>query len=128
MSDNDARSLRQRQVLFARLLPRLIDKAFELGLEVTMADGSIDTPRHYVSPDSGKIETGRDAVHLEGGCHYKRLAQDINLFRGGDWITDGGDPVWAKLAIYWEGLDSLCTSGWRFGDSNHFSVTHGGMK
>lgn len=127
MSDNDARSLRARQVLFARLLPRLIDRAFELGLEVTLADGSIDKDRRYLDP-TGDSHKGVDAVHLAGGCHYKRLAQDINIFRDGQWVADGADPIWAKLAIFWEGLDPLCTSGWRFGDSNHFSVTHGGMK
>ncbi len=66
-----------------------------------------------------------DGPHLKGGLHYKRLAQDLNLFIDGKFIQDGNHPAWKEIAKYWGLLNPLCCNGLDFGDANHFSVTDG---
>lgn len=105
-------TLREKQSLMARSLAKLILYAVSQGYEVTLGDG-------YRPDEHG---------HMPGSLHYVRLAQDLNLFINGQWIQDGQHPAWKELATFWEKLDPLCTAGFRFGDSNHFSVTDGGKK
>lgn len=56
--------------------------------------------------------------------HHKRLAQDLNLFVKGKYVTNGSHPAWKVLGEYWEALDPLCRWGGRFrsGDANHVSI------
>jgi hypothetical protein len=105
-------SLRRKQSLLVRCLGHLILFATKKGYELTLGDGL---------RKDGK-------GHREGSLHYTALAQDLNLFIDGEWITDGGDPAWTVLGTYWESLDPLCRWGGRFRsvDSNHFAVTHEG--
>lgn len=66
-----------------------------------------------------------DAVHKHGSFHHLGLAADLNLYVGGKWISDGGDPAWTRIGIRWESLHGLCTWGGRFRDPNHFSFGEG---
>ena len=76
--------LGQKQELFMRLLPRLIDKAHELGFEIRGGDlfrdprlhGAIGVKQGYGAPNS---------------CHKLKLAIDLNLFKDGAFIqtTEG---------------------------------------
>jgi len=83
------------------------------GVELTLGEG-------YVHARVG---------HMAGSLHYERLAQDLNLFVGGVYIT-GWHPVWAELGSYWRHLDPLCAWGGDFSsrDYNHFSVAYGGRR
>lgn len=119
-------TLRERQSLFCKLLGQLITWVYEQGWELTLADGSIDTPRKFRDHETHVTFEAEDAQHKRGGLHYQRLAQDLNLFVGGEFISDGGHPVWAAIGTHWESLHELCRWGGRFADSNHFSVEHGG--
>lgn len=67
--------------------------------------------------------------HMVGSLHYVRLAQDLNLFVDGKYIT-GDHIVWHQLAEFWKALDPLCAWGgdFRSRDFNHFSLAHGGKK
>lgn len=118
-------TLREKQSLFARLIAHLISHIFERGWEVTLGDGH--------------VEAGKG--HMPNSNHYIRLAQDLNLFIYGVWITDGMAPEWLELGEFWESLHPLCRWGGRFGggkapheqggrftgsDSNHFSMYHNG--
>jgi hypothetical protein len=122
-------SLGQKQRLFPMLLAQLYLHAQSQGYELTLADGSIDQRRkgQPVNGDTGPVEY-MDRVHMLGSLHYARLAQDLNLFVGGEYIADGGHPAWTELGVFWEGLHPLCAWGGRFGDGNHFSLQHGGKK
>ena len=120
-------SLREKQSLFLRLLAELIQWVYSRdGLELTLADGSIDPMRKFRSPDTGIPFVAEDAQHMRGGLHYQRLAQDLNLFMHGKWIQDGGHPEWTEIGVKWESLHPLCRWGGRFRDANHFSLEHEG--
>jgi hypothetical protein len=90
--------LRQKQVEFMKMLPRLIDKAFELGYEVTGGDLFRDSRCCYGSSRSK---------------HRQRLAIDLNLFKDGIWLTKGIDHK--PLGEWWESKGGQW--GGRFGES-----------
>lgn len=109
--------LRQKQSLFVKCLAQLYQYATFRGWEFTLAEGyigdSIDKP-------------GEDTPHKMPGNHFNRLAQDLNLFVGGEFIA-GRTDQWLELGKFWEGLHPLCRWGGHFGDYNHFSLEHEGM-
>jgi hypothetical protein len=119
-------TLREKQSAFARCLAQLIVWSFERGYEFTLADGSIDPLRKVRLPNGEVVHGCRDLVHKEAGLHYLRLAQDLNLFIGGEFIADGGHPAWADIGTRWERMDTLAAWGGRFNDANHFSFRHEG--
>ncbi len=102
-----------------RLLPRLIDKAHELGYE--LRGGELERPMfvaaHYKS--IGKSGT-------ENSLHCIRLAIDLHLFHGSKYLDKTEDH--APLGSFWESLHPLCSWGGRFQDGNHYSVMHGGIR
>lgn len=102
-----------------RLVPRLIDKAHELGFEVTVGDAYRD-PRAF-----GKV--GDDGPYGAAySCHKSKLAIDLNLFRNGDFVetTEGH----RELGEWWERQNDACCWGGRFNDGNHYSLTWQGRK
>lgn len=110
-------SLKDQQVKFAKMVPSLIEKAFELGYEVTLGDAFRD-PRVF-----GQVGTSMGYGHPKS-CHKSRLAIDLNLFKDGIFITDtkGHEP----LGLWWESIGG--TWGGRFDDANHYSLEYNGMK
>lgn len=103
-----------RQELFMRLLPRLIDKAHELGFEVRGGDLFRDPRAHgeygeslgpYGAPDSN---------------HKLKCAIDLNLRKGDSmiWSTEGH----RELGTFWETLHPMCRWGGRFNDGNHYEL------
>ena len=67
-----------------------------------------------------------DGPHLHAGGHYNKLAQDLDLFRDGQYLSATADHE--PFGIFWEGLHPLCRWGGRFKDGNHYSLEHGGVK
>ena len=106
-------TVREKQSKFVRLLGLLIEYTYFLGHELTLGEG-------YVASKTG---------HMAGSLHYIRLAQDLNLFVGGKYIT-GQHAVWDQLGAYWLSLDPQCAWGGTFKskDYNHVSLAHGGKK
>ena len=110
-------SLRQKQSRFARMVPRLLDKAHELGYEVTLGDayraekvfGALGVRKGYGHPKS---------------CHKLRLAIDLNLFKGGKFLDTTEDHQ--LLGEWWKSIGG--TWGGDFGDGNHYSLEHEGMR
>ena len=100
MSDY-AKRLRERQVQFAASVPLLIQKAFELGYQVTLGDAYRD-PRFPYGSKSSK--------------HHRRLAIDLNLFKDGVYLTETEDHT--SLGEYWESIGGIW--GGRFEDGNHY--------
>ena len=110
-------TLRTRQVVFAKLLPRLIDKAFELGFEVTLGDAYRDPRLH------GAVGVKLGYGHSKS-CHKLRLAIDLNLFKGGKFLETTEDH--RPLGEWWESVGG--TWGGRFNDANHYSFEWEGQK
>lgn len=110
-------TLRQKQVEFCKILPRLIDKAFELGYEVTLGDAYRDPRLH------GEVGVKLGYGHPKS-CHKLRLAIDLNLFKDGKFLTTTEDH--RPLGEWWESVGG--TWGGRFNDANHYSLEHEGMR
>ena len=99
------------------MVARLIDKAFELGYEVTLGDAYRDPRLH------GGIGVKMGYGHPKS-CHKLRLAIDLNLFKNGKFLTTTEDH--RQLGEWWESIGG--TWGGRFNDANHYSLEHEGMK
>ena len=66
-----------------------------------------------------------DHVHSANSYHYLGLADDMELYIDGQWVS-GDHPAWHDLADYWKKLDPVNTWGGDFKtgtrhDLNHFS-------
>jgi len=107
----------QMQRRFARMVPRLIDKAHEMGFEVTLGDGYRD-PRVF-----GKMGE-RLGYGESNSCHKLRLAIDLNLFRNGVFCDKSEDH--RPLGEWWESQGGAW--GGRFNDGNHYSLQFGAWK
>jgi len=99
-------SLRQRQSRFARMITLFLVWLDGEGYEVTFGDAY-----------------ARDG-HMKGSLHYSRLAFDLNIFRGGKYLT-GADEL-ESVGEFWESIGGAW--GGRFGDVCHFSLSTWGRK
>ena len=110
-------ALRDKQVEFARMVPRLIDKAFELGYEVTLGDAYRDPRVFGVMGESKGYGNAKS-------CHKSRLAIDLNLFLDGALLTTTAGHL--PLGVFWESIGG--SWGGRFNDANHYSLEHEGVR
>lgn len=113
-------TLGEKQRLFAKLVPRLIDKAHELSFEVTLGDAFRDPRLH------GAIGVKLGYGHPKSG-HKHKLAIDLNLFRGGVYLAATEDH--RPLGEWWEKQHEFARWGGRFStpDGNHYSFFHEGI-
>jgi hypothetical protein len=112
-------TLGQKQRLFTRLVGRLIEFAYDKGYELTLGDAYRD-PRVHGEMGVKKSYSSAHSLHKE------RLAIDLNLFKGGVFLTTSEDHK--PLGEYWKRLHPDCRWGGDFTrpDGNHYSFTHGG--
>lgn len=110
-------TLREKQSMFARMVADLISHAGSIGYEVTMGDAYRDPRVH------GEVGVKMGYGHAMS-CHKLRLAIDLNLFRDGQLLQ--GTDAHRELGEWWES----CGGSWggRFGDGNHYSLEHEGMR
>jgi len=121
-----ALTLGQKQKLFMRLLPRLIDYMHEQGYEVSQGDGFRD-PRAYGEPGETMVTAdGQKVYGRRYSCHKFKLAKDLNLYKDGVYLTKTSDH--RKCGEFWESLHELCVWGGANGnnDGNHYSLSHEG--
>lgn len=111
--------LGKKQELFMRLLPRLIDKAHELGFDIRGGDLFRD-PRVF-----GKVGESKGYGH-KNSAHKKKLACDLLLFKDGVFLTKTEDHQ--PLGEWWEKQHPLCRWGGRFNDGNHYSLEDNGTR
>lgn len=114
-------NLLAKQFQFSRLVARLIQRANEMGYEVTLGE----TWRPQFTAAKYK-EMG---VGISDSLHCERLAVDLNLFKDGRWLQYSED--YRPLGEWWEKQSTadyqLCWGGhWK--DGNHFSLSHGNRK
>lgn len=111
--------LGDRQRLFAKLVPRLIDKAHELGYEVTLGDAYRD-PRVHGNVGEKKSYSSANSVHKD------KIAIDLNLFKNGVYLTSTEDH--RELGEWWEKQHEFARWGGNFtrADGNHYSFEYQG--
>ena len=112
-------TLGEKQKLFMRLLPRLIDYIHEQGFEGTEGDAFRDPRVH------GEIGEKKGYGHPKS-AHKNRLAIDINLFKDGKYLDTTEDHK--LIGDFWESLHELCRWGGDFGDGNHYAIEHNGVR
>lgn len=95
--------LLRAQWKFSRMLPRLIDKAHELGYEVTGGDWMRDHRCPYGSKTS---------------AHRERLAVDLNLFKDGEYLTRTENHL--ALGTWWELQGGIWGGRFSEKDGNHY--------
>ena len=116
------KGLRYKQSRFAYFLGKLITFAYEQGFEITLGEGTVDV----MLCDACGIKVSK---HSKFSYHYRRLAQDINLFKftSGGWRYQTTTKQHKILGDYWKSLDPGCVWGGDFKrkDGNHYSYTEG---
>lgn len=110
--------LGEKQELFMRLLPRLIDKAHEMGFAIRGGDLYRDPRVH------GELGVKLGYGHPRSG-HKNKLAIDLNLFKQGLFLSQTEDH--RPLGEWWEKQHLYCRWGGRFNDGNHYSLFHEGV-
>ena len=110
-------NLSQKQRKFTRMVADLIVYAYDNGYELTMGDAYRDPRLHGALG----IKQGYGAAN---SCHKLRLAIDLNLFKGGKYLT--GTDDYRPLGEFWESIGG--SWGGRFQDGNHFSLEHEGKR
>jgi hypothetical protein len=108
--------LRQKQSDFAHAIAVLIFHIHSKGYETTKGD-AYDTEGSECPHCGGKVP-GR---HKRNSFHYKRLAEDINLFKDDVYLTSTEDH--REFGEFWKSLDPMATWGGDFKrkDGNHYS-------
>lgn len=96
-------------------------KAIELGYEVTLGEA-------WRPDETARIYAER-GIGIDNSLHRLRLAKDLNLFKGGKFLTLTEE--YREIGELWEAMSTdeyQCVWGGRFGDGNHFSISHQGIK
>ena len=83
------------------MLKYFIDKAHELGFEVTLGEAFRDLRATWGAPRS---------------AHHQRLAIDLHLFKSGEYLRKTEDH--AELGAWWAEQGMLWGGAW--GDGNHY--------
>jgi len=104
-----AETLIEKQHRFTMMIADLLQFADREGYMVTGSDWYRDSRCGYGHPAS---------------LHRLRLAFDINIFKDGRFLTRTEDHL--ILGTFWESMGG--TWGGRWGDGNHYSLEHKGIK
>jgi len=103
-------TLREARIKATQCWALLIQKAFALGYECAMDEGT-------------ERITEKDPMsdHMPGSLHHLGLALDLNLYKDGRYITN--DEGHKELGEYWKSLHPDCRWGGDFArkDYNHYS-------
>lgn len=102
-------SLSSKQMQFAKMTVHLFVYLLSNGYTFTYGDAYRDPRCPYGHKDS---------------LHRSRLAIDLNIFRDGKYLAESGQ--YNDIGEFWESMGGAW--GGRFGDDNHFSLEHKGMK
>jgi len=91
------------------MIVKLIVFAEDNGYELTFGDAYRDARCNYGHPNS---------------LHRLKLAMDLNLYRDGVYLKKTEDHV--LLGQFWESIGGAWGGTW--GDGNHYSLAHKGMR
>lgn len=110
-------TLGQKQELFSYMLGLLLLEAQRRGYRVRVGE--------VWRSDAAWRATPRGKRGLRS-VHQDKLAVDLNLFRDGIYLDKTEDHQ--ELGEWWERQHPLAHWGGRFGDGNHYSLEHRGIK
>lgn len=100
---------REKRVRFTRMVARLLLHAEMLGFEVA----------------GTYLKRCQDCkVGHPKSAHKACLAIDLDLYKNGQYLSSTASHK--PLGEYWESMGG--NWGGRFGDGNHYSLEHGGVK
>lgn len=124
----------EAQTAFAHYLAQALLWCRNRGWAITLGEGMVAM--------TDAADGDHDGPHKKGGQHYRALANDCNLWKGGSWlkidehglevyrggdlITKGGSEEWRELGEFFESLHPRCFWGGRIGDDNHLGFRWGG--
>ena len=111
-------TLGEKQRLFAINVAQLIKYIYSSGYECSL-DWAYRPPeiaQYYATIGKG----------IRNSNHTIRLAIDLNLFKDGAYLAATEDHK--MIGEWWENRHELCRWGGRWGDGNHYSFEHKGVK
>lgn len=114
-------NLIQLQKKFPLLLAHFYLDLDSMGYEITLGDS-------YRSPECAKYYADK-GTGIVRSLHCDRLAQDLNLFFDGKFLTTVVD--YQEAGGLWESYstdDYTCSWGGRFQDADHFSLAWQGRR
>lgn len=114
-------NLIEKQQTFAFLFAEFILMLRDRGYRVTYGE-------MWRPPETAALYA-QQGKGIRNSLHSKRLACDINLFRNGSRLLSTID--FREAGELWEAMSTtqyICAWGGRFGDGNHFSIEHNGVK
>jgi hypothetical protein len=100
------------------MLVRLLQKAHELGYEVTLGEA-------YRSPEQA-ARNAAQGTGIRNSLHILRLAVDLNLFRDGVFLSSTEDH--RPLGEYWESVGGSWGGRFSKPDGNHYSLEYQGVR
>jgi hypothetical protein len=102
---------------FALMVAQLIQKAADMGYGVSLGEA-------YRTPEQAALNAQK-GTGIVNSLHTQRLAIDLMLYRGPQYLTSSDD--YKPLGIWWESIGG--TWGGRFAkpDGDHFSLAWGGV-
>lgn len=110
------KTLGDKQREFPLMLAALITWAYEQGYEITLGEA-------FRTPEQAALNA-QNGSGIANSLHTQRLAIDLNLFKDGVYLTETADHE--PLGKKWEEIGG--SWGGRFGDGNHYSIEHNGVR
>jgi hypothetical protein len=133
-NQREARCLFTR-LLTAELMPWAYQQAQLLAsplfrCEFALDEATVHSPRK--ARKAGMVFEVLDAEHGDRGrfrsLHHDGRAVDLLVYRGGEYVADGGDRAYRTLGARWLTLHPWCAWGGDFSDANHFSLRDGNRR
>jgi hypothetical protein len=140
-------TLGQKQERFCLAVAKLIVATFEtLGYKLRLGEGLRSDEQAEINAigAEGRAQLSQELMThwpvlaakianntgsgIRNSLHEVKLAQDLNLFVDGKWISNGESPHWLKVGELWESMGADHRWGGRFKDANHVSIEHEGRK
>jgi D-alanyl-D-alanine carboxypeptidase len=114
-------TLSKKQARFAQAVALLLQEAKNQGNDVTLGEA-------YRPPEMAQLNAA-SGKGISNSLHTIRLAIDLNLLRGGKYLSRSEDYL--PLGEWWEKQGEGYSWGGRFQsrpDGNHFSFEHNGVR
>lgn len=111
-------ALMEKQGRFAQMVAALLQEAAKRGYVVTLGEA-------WRSPQEAARQAAAGAG-IAASLHRLRLAIDINLFKGGAYLSASED--YRELGEWWESVGGSWGGRFSRPDGNHFSLEHEGRK
>ena len=108
---------RQFTALVARLLLKIQESGDEAALHYSFRSNE---------EQNRLFKEGKTKIRCGKSCHNFGLAVDINLYKGGVYQTS--TKAHQPYGEWWEKQHPLARWGGKFGDGNHYSFEHNGVK